>query len=1394
MSDLLKKLEHLSLEKQELVLKKLRTRQLAADAENLAKKPRIVPTPRDKDLPLSFAQSRLWFLDQLESGGAAYNVPLAIRLTGRLQVAVLEQAIAEIVRRHEVLRTTFPTVNGNPVQVIAADSSVTVAITDLQALPESEQSSEVKRLVREEAQRPFDLAQGPLVRVTLLRLGSESHVLLVNLHHIVSDAWSRSVFIREAATFYTTFSRGEPSPLPELPIQYADFAHWQRQWLTGEVIETQINYWKQQLDGAPPVLELPTDRPRPPVQTFRGLKASFHLPVDLTQKLQALSQQSGTTLFMTLLAGFATLLSRYSGQEDIVVGSPIANRNRIELEPLIGFFVNTLVLRTNLQDNPTCLELLAQVRRVALDAYAHQDLPFEKLVEVLQPERTPSHSPLFQVMFILQNAPREKQALPGGLNLTVLPAEKFTAKFDLTLSMQETELGLMGVWGYNSDLFDSTTIARMAGHFQTLLEEFAANPQQPLSEISLLSETERRQLLLDWNSTQTDYPSDLCLHQAFETQVERTPNALAVVYQDQQLSYRDLNTRANQLAHLLQSLEVGPDSLVGLCLERSVEMVVGLLGILKAGGAYVPLDPTSPPARLAYLLEDAQPETLLTQTALLTHLPPYSGSIVCLDRDEPILAQSSGENPSSPVTPEHLAYVIYTSGSTGQPKGVMIRHRSVLNLAYGLQQTIYADCQAQPLRVSLNGPISFDTSVKQIIQLLYGHTLEIIPEALRFDGEALLSHLQDRQVEVFDCTPSQLEVLKLAGFLEAEAVPRYVLLGGEALSASTWRLLAQSQTSVFCNVYGPTECTVDATVCQLKANPQRPILGRPLANTQLYILDPYLQPLPVGAPGELHIGGAGLARGYLHQPQLTAEKFIPHPFSSDPEACLYKTGDLARYQPDGTIEFLGRIDRQVKIRGFRIELGEIEGMLSQHPEVKQTTVIVRPDQLGGKRLVAYVVPHHEPPVAAELHRFLKEKLPDYMAPSAFVMLACLPLTANGKVDYPALPEPDTELTREADFVSPRTLLEMKLVQIWENVLDVYPIGIRDSFFELGGNSLLAVRLIAQIHQTFEQNPPLATLFQNPTIEHLANLLRQQTASQSWSPLVAIQPQGSKPPFFCVPGAGGNVIYFHGLARHLGQDQPFYGLQARGLEGAGAQPHIRVEDMAADYIKAIQTVQPQGPYLLGGHSSGSRVAFEMTRQMHKQGHDVTLLAIIDSSAPVPGAKRKGGLDHLVDDAAWMALVAHNFERKTGKRLDISYEALQALDSDQQLNYFKAQLARINWLPPGADIAQLQGSVQTFKAAVQSDHAYLPPQAALPTRMILFSTGENGLEGDEQAEISQDLTKGWSQLSAEPVEVYKVLGDHFTVLDPPHVQGLAEKLRACLAQAQSNDVEESEQAIV
>ncbi|MCC3597906.1 MULTISPECIES: non-ribosomal peptide synthetase [unclassified Microcoleus] len=1047
----------------------------------------IQPISRHRDLPLSFSQQQLWFLCQLAPDLPFYNEPITIRLPGSVNIAALERSINEIIKRHEILRTTFAVVDGQPVMVIQDAFNFILPVVNIGELPEAERESEALRLGTLEAQQPFDLTQGPLLRGTLMRLGEADYRLFLTIHHIAIDGVSLySLFMKELATLYSAFSLGGRSPLPELPVQFADFAYWQRQWLQPEVLENQLRYWKQQLANLS-TLQLPTDRSRSPIQTFRGARQCLALPQTLSEAIAKLSQKEGVTLYMTLLAAFKTLLYRYTGQTDIVVGTVTAGRNQPEIQQLIGCFVNTLVLRTDFKDNPTFRQLLERMREVTLEAFACQDVPFEKLVEALQPERNLGQNPLFQVAFVLQPP---MSGVNSILNWSQLDIDTETAKFDLTLELQETSEGIVGRFEYSIDLFNADTIDRMVGHFQTLLEGIVSNPEQKISELPLLTEWERQQLVA-WNNTATDYPQNACIHQLFEEQVERSPDAIALVFEDQQLTYKELNQRANQLAHYLGKLGVTAEVMVGICVERSLEMVVGLLGILKAGGAYVPLDPAYPPERLALMLEDAQVPVLLTQRRLVESLPKHQARVVCLDTDWEIIERQSEENPECSLTSENLAYVIYTSGSTGKPKGVLVGHRGLCNLA--IAQIQIFDVQPNS-RVLQFASLSFDVATSDwVIALCSGATLCIAINNALLAGSDLIEVLRDRAITHIELP---VAVLGVVPFEELSTL-QTIIVGGETVSVDVVAKWAPGRR--FFNAYGPTESTVCATIAECTDSQEPPSIGRPIANTQVYLLDAHLQLMPIGIPGEIYIGGAGLARGYLNRPELTAERFIPNPFSNEPGSRLYKTGDLARYLPDGNIEFLGRIDHQVKIRGFRIELGEIEAVLSQHPDVQESLVISRSDVSGNQRLVAYIISNLglEHTDFGSWRNFLKQKLPDYMVPSSFVFLPNFPLTPNGKVDRKALPEPEAinpELS--ATYVAPQTEIEQNIATVWQQLLHLEKVGVDDNFFDLGGHSLLMAQAHSQLREVVDRDVSIVEMFKYPTIRSLAKYLSEEPEEQS----------------------------------------------------------------------------------------------------------------------------------------------------------------------------------------------------------------------------------------------------------------------------------------------------------
>ena len=1245
--------------------------------------------------PASFGQKRLWLLDRFESGTAVYNLPLAYRMKGVLQCDALEQSLNEIIRRHESLRTTLAGHDKQVLQRIVAELKLELPLVDL--TDHLDREAELRQLLDREAQQPFDLEVGPLFRARLFRIAEQEYVLALTFHHVVSDGWSMGVFFRELNSLYEAYSHGQAASLKELPIQYADFALWQRDWLQGAELERQLSYWKQRLEKLD-TLELPTDRPRPKRQTFNGAHRNVFLPPELTAALKVLSLHSNVTLFMTLAAAFQALLHRYSGQDDIPVGIPIAGRNRPETTDLIGFFVNTLVLRGDLSGNPTVSELLQRVREDALGALSHQDLPFEKLVEELNPQRDLSRSPLFQVMFAWQNVPAVELNLEL-LTLSPEPVDCQIAKFDLSLDLMEKDTGIQGVIEYNTDLFDAGTIDRMVGHYRTLLEGIVAQPQARVSELPFLTEAEYHRIVLEWNATQTDYPKDRCVHELFETQAARTPDAIAVGFEGRTLSYQELNRRANQVAHHLRNLEVKPGTLVGICMERSQEMLVGLLGILKAGGAYVPLDPAFPRDRLTFMVENAELNLIVTSGPLKDVMPDTKCTPVCLVADRDQIRKQPTENPLPVVDPMNIAYLLYTSGSTGKPKGVEIPHLALTNFLWSMRSK--PGCTERDVLLALT-TLSFDIAMLELyLPLIVGGRIEMASRRVAADGRLLAERIEQCRPTLMQATPATWRMLIETGWGGAPWMT--ALCGGEGLPRELAAQLTRRVSRLW-NMYGPTETTIWSSLEKVNMEKSEITIGRPIANTELYILDQNLHLLPPGIPGELFISGDGLARGYRNRPELTAEKFIPHPFSKS-GARLYRTGDLAKYLTDGRVVHLGRLDNQVKLRGFRIELGEIETLLDQHPAVQTSVVVARDIGRGGadKILVGYVVPEPgQSPTVDELRRFLHLKLPNYMLPSTFVLMESLPLTPNGKIDRRALPPPETVRGRTPLMSRTPTPLEADLCEIWREILGLEHVGLDEDFFEIGGNSLLVVHLMVVIEERHGIKLPLELLLEAPTVARLAEKLEELTGRSRpavledltdgterhvppqteterrllaiWerllkvhplgirdsfielqeqptlldqmlieikrefgvaaeglpvnafmeeptievlarnidgnskpaaSQVVCLQPLGSKPPLFLIHDGGSNVFVYRALVVRMGTNRPVYCIRAKSnSDGFPFYKGGSMEEVAAGYIAEIKTVQPRGPYSLGGACIGGVIAFEMARQLRTQGEVVS----------------------------------------------------------------------------------------------------------------------------------------------------------------------------------------------
>ena len=1053
--------------------------------------------PASKQAPLSFAQERMWFLDKWSPGSAAFHMPTAVRLSGTVDTDALRRALALLVERHDTLRTTFQEREGGGAQVIASTGEVPLEVMDLQGLPVTEREAEAQRRVVTLAQQPFSLEQGPLLRAVLMLLGNGEQVLLVDQHHIVSDGWSMGVLVHELAVLYRACLEGQPSPLKPLPLQYADWAAWQKEWLQGAELERQLTYWKNRLNPNA-LLELPQDKPRPALMSSKGERQVMHLSPALTQALKALGQREGRTLFVTLLSAFNVLLSRYTGQDDIVVGTPIAGRPRAEVEGLIGLFVNMLALRSDLSGKPTFKELLNRVHESTLDAYAHQDIPFERLVDALKPERHLSHTPIFQVMFVLQNAPMPALEAPGVV-MEAKPVDTGTTKYDLSLLLVDLPQGLRVIAEYSTDLFERSTAERLLGHYLTLLEGIVAQPDVPISRLPLLPDAERQRVMKDWNDTAVTHPKDATLTSLIEAQVARTPDAVALEFEGSHLTYRELDARANQLAHALRKHGVGPEVRVGLCVERSLEMVVGLLGTLKAGGAYVPLDPGYPQERLGWMLEDARPPVLLVQERLLARLPASDAKVVKLDTGWEEIAREPTTAPAPTATPDSLAYIIFTSGSTGRPKGAMNAHGPVVNRLLWMQSAY----RLTPRDVVLQKtPFSFDVSVWEFFwPLMTGAKLVVAKPGGHQDPGYLKSLIASASVTTLHFVPSMLQAfLDEPGVAECTSLKR-VVCSGEALPLELKELCLRTLPGAgLHNLYGPTEAAVDVTfhACQANDGRRSVPIGRPVDNTQIRILDAEFQPVPQGAAGELYIGGVQVGRGYLARPSLTAERFIPDPYATVPGARMYRTGDVARWLPDGEIEYLGRADFQVKIRGLRIELGEIESSLEKHPTVRQAVVLAREDRPGQKRLVAYVTGKDAKPEGAALRTYLLERLPEYMVPSNIVVLERMPLSPNGKADRKALPAPESGgADPSRPFVAPGTAIEQQIAQAWKDLLHVEQVGLDDPFFELGGNSLLALQLHRRLTAELGVTLALTDLFQYPTVRALAARLsrREDTPSE-----------------------------------------------------------------------------------------------------------------------------------------------------------------------------------------------------------------------------------------------------------------------------------------------------------
>lgn len=1213
MSTLKQRIASLSPEKRALLEERLRQYMGAEGAKYT-----IPRRTGEGPLPLSSAQERLWFIDQLEEGSPLYNVPIATRLQGELDVAVLRQALAAVVERHEVVRTTYIATPDGPVQQINPARDVPFELDDVSSLPEPARLEEALEILRADATRPFDLSADLMLRTQLVRLDADDHLLLTNMHHIASDGWSSGIINRELSAFYASLSAGKAAALPPLPIQYADYAVWQRARLESDAMLAQRAHWEQHLSDLSP-LNLPTDKLRPTVQTHRGAQLGFSLPAMLTRRVEALGRSENATSFMLLLAAFKVLLYRYTGQTDVAVGMPVAGRPHSELEGLIGFFVNTVVARTDLAGQPSFRETLRRVREESLRAFMYQDLPFDQVVQAVQPARDRSRSPLFQVMFAVQNMPFTNLELPGVQAERML-LDTGTAKFDLQLQLYPRADELRGRITYNTDLFERETMMRLAGHYRILLEAIVADPDASIATIPLLTDKEQG-CLYAWNETAQTMPAEQRVHRLFEEVARTAPEAIAVQDKHGARSYAVLNERANQVARYLRSIGITPGDRVGICLERSADLVLAMLAVLKAGASYVPLDPVYPSERLGFMCEDAGLGVLLTETALAERQRDYlpaGASTLCLDDATEKLADLSTDDlpPDETLTPESEAYVIYTSGSTGQPKGVSVPHRAIVHL---VRNTDYIEMTRTDV-IAQAANASFDAVTFEVWgALLNGARLVVIDQDVLLAPGQLATVLRTEGVTTMFVTTALFNHIA-RGEPRAFKPLRTVLFGGERVEPRWVReVMTCGAPQRLLHVYGPTETTTFATWHELEEVAEDATnvpIGKPLQGTTLWVLDGGLRPVPVGIEGELYIGGLGVALGYLERPELTAERFIPDPFSNTAGARLYRTGDVVRRLADGEIEFIGRVDRQVKLRGFRIEPGEIESALMAQAGVEAAVVQVVGDDSGERRLIGYVTAV-DPQINGEsLRRALGERLPPYMVPSAIVVLETLPLTANGKIDRAALPLPDPATTEHASAsfrarVTPPDALESQLILLFEEVLQC-EIDIADNFFDRGGHSLLAARLMALIEERFDKRFPLSVLFEAPSPGALAQYLR----AEGWQPrstsLIELHP-GPAPYVYIVHGVYGSVIHFRDFARRIGRRHGIYGVQARGLDGAHP-PHTSIEEMARHYVEEITALQPDGPYFLIGYSLGGSIVYEMAQQLEALGKEVALTVMLDSGAP------------------------------------------------------------------------------------------------------------------------------------------------------------------------------------
>ena len=1344
-----------------------------------APQPEIPIVSRGEPLPLGFSQERIWFIHQLDPS-PAYHVPIAIRINGVLDPDVIQRSLQQVINRHEILRTTFQLIDGTPKQVIAPSYELKLKQIDLRYLPAEGREGELIYLLEDHMQEPFELAHGPLIRAILFRMGEAESVVALNLHHVICDAWSISILGREIASICEAFSKGLLPDLPPLPIQFGDFAAWQRRWYDGGKLEQEMDFWKKELEGIS-VLSLPTDYPRPAVQTYRGSFLIQEQDAGLVADLRMLCRQQGVTLFMTMLTAFNVLLFRYTGQEDIVLGLPVANRHWLDTENLVGPFVNTLLLRTYLNGNTDFSELLQKVRKTALQVYAHQDMPFEKLVVDLHPERDSSYTPLFQVMFNYTSI-QYPSIRSAGIQWSPVFVNRHASQFDLTFTVSDVEDQVLVSLEYNADLFKESTISLFLAHFQSLLTQIIRNPDQSIGKLNFLLDEERQKILVEWNNTALPEMPQACIHALFEAQVESTPEATVLIFEGTRISYRELNEQANQIARYLRKLGVQDESLVGVCLERSPYLICALLGVMKAGGAYLPLSPTHPKERLAFMIADAQAGVILTRAGLRQVLPENSAKIVCVDSDQQLFSAESIENPGLPTKQDQLAYVIYTSGSTGTPKGILGLHKGAINRF----QWMWNRYPFTPTDVCCHKTwINFVDSIWEIFgPLLKGIPAVIFSDEIVKDTRLFVQALAENHVTRIVLVPSLLSVILDTVQDAHQSLPDlgFWVSSGEAISLElVKRFYSQFPDACLLNLYGSSEASADSTFYEV---PKSLVLasvpiGKPISNTQAYILDTNLQLAPVGNQGELFIGGAGLARGYLNHADWTAERFIANPFSPEISPRLYRTGDLARYLPDGNIEYLGRIGSQVKIRGMRVELEEVEMMLCKHPAVQDAVVWWIMDAADTKRLIAYFKPKDTQENNAQLavpnfRQFLAKWLPEYMIPAQFVPIEHFPLTSSGKVNYRALPLPVSDsLEHKADIIQPHDQIERKMLNLWEEVLEQSPISIQDNFFDIGGHSLLAIQLFTRIEREFGQRVPIISIFRTPTIEGLAEVIRSGKVYDSPPVLIPMQQNGTRPPFFCIHGFGGGVTGYYDLAQLMGEDQPFIGVQAKGIDSQET-PHSDVVEMASYYLAAIRAAQPKGPYYLGGYCYGGVVAFEIARQLESLGEEIALLAVFEGYAPIRAETRiylkpRYILNFIKNVPYWL----HDFRQISGNQ-KVARVTIALRFLGRSLFGVKN---KSSWLVINDAVDNVDQIPEQYRALMEIHLNAMLQYTPHPIKSKLTLFRVRGLSLFR----AFDPTMGWSRLTKSGVKIEFIDGAHFNITARPQVESLARRLKANIEEA-------------